>query len=185
MRKMILLCLMFFVMFAAGCTSHYGPSEHDGQFLEAVPYPDSTEILYKEEADGMMLYFYKDETGFRHSVISSNGNIMLNSDAVELDPKDGMNFTIHDAPELHIIILAGVISNEKIQTISLKQNGIENYGMIIEPKKGSRIWYVIFERTDLNFHMSKEPFKIEGLSDEGNVLWEDEVFLRNAYKWGS
>ena len=84
----------------------------------------------------MMLYFYKDENGFRHSVISSNGNIMLNSDALELDPKDGMNFTIHDAPELHIIILAGVISNKKIQTISLKQNGIENYGMIIEPKKG-------------------------------------------------
>lgn len=106
---------MFLLLFAADRTSNYDHSAQDGQFLEAVPYPDSTEILNKLEIDEGMLYFYKDETGFRYSLISNDGNIRLNSDALELDPKMGVNWSINEDPNLSIIILAGVISNKKIQ----------------------------------------------------------------------
>ena len=86
--------------------------------------------------------------------------------------------------DLNIIILAGVISNEKVQEISLKQNGIENFGMIVETKKGITVWYAIFDRVYDNRTISNEPFKLQGLSDKGEVLWEDEVFIKNAHKWG-
>ncbi|WP_147536156.1 hypothetical protein [Bacillus marasmi] len=184
MRKMILLGLMFIVMYAAGCTSNDDHSAQDGQFLRTVPYPDSTEILNKLEIDEGMLYFYKDETGIRHSFVSNDGNIRLNSDVMELDSIKGVNWAINEDPNLSIIILAGVISNKEIQEISLKQNGIENDGIIMEPKKELRFWYAIFDRVVGNGVVSEEPFKIEGLSDEGKVLWEDEVFIKYTQKWG-
>ena len=159
MRKVILLGLMFFVMFAAGCTS-----VQDDQFLSAVPYPDSTEILYKQEIDEGILYFYKDETGFRHSLVSYDGNVYVNSDALELNPKMGADWSINEDPHLNIMILAGVISNEKIQTISIKQNRFEHLGVIVEPKKGPKVWFAMFEKSFMGgYNLRKEHIQINHL----------------------
>ena len=174
MRKMILLCLMFFVMFATGCTS--AQDAQDDQFWGAIPYPDSTELLYKEKIDEGILYFYQDETGFRHSLVSYDGNVYVNNNAPKLAPKKCVHsLSINEDPRLNIIILAGVISNEKIQQITLKQEGYgANFGVIYEPKRGLKIWNVMFEKD----YTPQEPFKIKGFSYKGEVLCEDEVFIK-------
>ena len=182
MGKIILLGLLFFIIFTGGCTASVDHSAQGDSLMEAVPYPDSTEILDKLDIDEGRLYFYKDETGFRHSIVSNDSNITLNSETVELAPKAGVNWTLNDAAELNIIILAGVISNEKVQEISLKQNGIEHFGMIVETKKGVTVWYTIFDRAYDHRTISNELFKLQGLSDNGEVLWEDEVSIKNAHK---
>jgi hypothetical protein len=94
MRKIILLGLMFFVMFAAGCTSLVDHSAQHDSLMGAVPDPDSTEILDKLDIDEGRLYFLKDETGFRHSIVSNDGDITLNSDAIELDSKAGVKLKL-------------------------------------------------------------------------------------------
>ena len=73
-----------------------------------------------------MLYFYQRwRPVFADLLVSYDGNVYLSSDALELDPKMGVDWSINEDPHLNIIILVGVISNEKIQKIPLKQNRIE------------------------------------------------------------
>ena len=182
MRKMILLCLMFFVMFATGCTS--AQDAQDDQFWGAILYPDSTELLHKENIDEGILYFYEDGTGFHHLLVAYDGNVYVNNTPPKLAPKKCVqSLSINDDPRLNIIILAGVISNEKIQQITLKEDGYgSNFGVIYEPNSGMfddpekrlKIWNIMFEKG----YTPKEPFKIKGFSNKGEVLCEDEVFIK-------
>jgi hypothetical protein len=186
MRKIVSLLLLLVVILVTACTSDYDHSGQDKPFLGSVPNPESTVILHKQEIDEGTLYFYKDQTGFRHAIISKRGDFRLNSENVPLNPETGMNWTINGDPDFPIIILSGVISNKKIQEITIKQNGVEHTAGIVKTDKGTRFWFVIFDRVDLDKYVAKKPYTVEGLSSHnGKVLWNEEIFVKNAYKWGT
>ena len=71
-------------MFAGGCTAIVDHSAQEDSLMEAVPYPDSTEILDKLDIDEGRLYFLKDEAGFRHSIVSNDSSTIKKDVSVVL-----------------------------------------------------------------------------------------------------
>ena len=75
MRKLLLISILLPLLTACSITS----SNNTDKFLESVPYPNSTEILDKQQKDDYEIVFYKDETGFRigyKKLVMSIGQIL-------------------------------------------------------------------------------------------------------------
>ena len=103
MRKYIVIFLLGFLM--VGCTSNTIE-----KFVDSVPYPESTEVLYKEEIENGTIIFYKDESGFRHAFVSDKLKSLNNSRNLELNPQDGFAWTMMNIYNIPMVTFAGVMT---------------------------------------------------------------------------
>ncbi|MGM9988968.1 MAG: hypothetical protein ACI35O_17305, partial [Bacillaceae bacterium] len=136
-------------------------------FMDYVPHPKSTVLLHQQKIKNGTLYVYKDETGLRQMFISNDLKVNNNSANVELKPKEGISWGMLDNQKVSIVSLAGMVTNEDIQSVVVKQGAEEKQATIVETQEG-RMWSTYFEDT-------LEPFKTEARSSDGRLIWENPV----------
>ncbi|WP_274310269.1 hypothetical protein [Solibacillus daqui] len=145
------------------------------EFIENVPYPKSTEIIYEENFENGEIILYKDETGFRIAFRSDKTGDWTHSSNAELKPKDEFDWTMNNDPTIPIAMFAGVITTEEIIKVIVKQRTLENEAKIIETEEGLRFWFTSFDTLEESHSGEPDPLKIEAFDSNGNLLWKDEV----------
>lgn len=143
---------------------------------ENISHPKSTEILYKEEIENGTIVLYKDKSGFRHAFISDKLKIINRSVNGELNPKDGFDCTMNNDPNIPIVTFAGVITNDEITDVLVKQKTVEKKAKIIELDKDLIIWFTYFDILERPDPGKPDPLRIEALSSSGEVLWKHGVY---------
>lgn len=169
MKKYIMIFILGLLM--VGCSSNTTE-----KFLDNVSYPKSTEILYKEEIENGTIILYKDESGFRHAFISDKLKSINYSGNGELNPKDGFDFTMNNDPKIPIVTFAGVITNDEITDVLVKQKTVEKKAKVIEIDKDLIIWFTYFDILEKPDPGKPDPLRIEALSSSREVLWKDGVY---------
>ncbi|MBP1933369.1 hypothetical protein [Ammoniphilus resinae] len=166
--------VIFFITFItilAGCTL----SNNDivmKQFMEKAPNPESIVVLHKEELNNGIIILYKDESGFRHAFFSEKLGYWNMSGNAELNPKDGFNWTMNNDSNIPIVTFAGVLTNDKIKKVMIKQETLESQAKIIETEQG-RIWFTYFDTLE---NANPDPLKVEALSDSGQIVWKEGIY---------
>ncbi|WP_416150282.1 hypothetical protein ACM26V_04665 [Salipaludibacillus sp. HK11] len=134
---------------------------------EVLPYPESSEILFKEVEDTYYEFFYRDETGYNLIVSSLEERSTEHFNFYQLDPTEDFNWFGGDST------YNGFIADSQIQSVRVIQNETVYDAEIITINENLRVWYSIieFERKSL----SEEPdkMKIEALNEEGEVIWQE------------
>lgn len=97
------------ILLLSACT----PQE-EKQFLNKVPYPDSTKVLHKESYKDGTIILYKDKTGFRAGYYVEKKDYLVDSGNIELNPKDGFTWGMNHDPQVPLVLFAGVITDEQI-----------------------------------------------------------------------
>jgi hypothetical protein len=170
MKKIIIFLIL--VLLLIGCS-------HDAEqvLTEQFPYPESTEILYEETIEKGEIILYKDESGFRHAFVTQGeSQNWTNSGNAELNPIDGFSWTMINDVKTPIFTLAGVITNDEITDVIVKQKTEEKTANILYTKDGLKVWYAYFDILEEPNPGEPDPLKIEALSNEGEILWKDGVY---------
>ena len=79
-------------------------------------------------------------------------------------------------PKIPITMFGGIITNEQITTVLVKQKTIEKEATIVETNEGFRGWYVTFDSLENANPGEPDPLKIEAFDTNGNILWKDGVY---------
>jgi hypothetical protein len=149
--------------------------------MEVAPYPQSTEILYEEYIENGTMLLYKDESGFRQAFYSEKEGYWSHTGNAELNPKDGFTWNMNNNPNIPLAMFSGVITEDKIQQVIVKQKTVEQEAKIIVTKEGYRIWYANFDILEEPSHGEPDPLKIEAFDIHGNVLWKDGVYENGLF----
>lgn len=137
-----------------------------------VPY-EKSDILYQENLEKGNIVLYKSSTGFRHAFYSNElnrWNVSLNA---EMNPAEGVSWTMINDTKTPIFTLAGIISNSQVKKILVKQKTVEKNAKIIKIDDNFSVWYVTFDVLEKG---TPDPLKIEASSDTGEILWKDGVY---------
>ena len=68
-----------------------------------------------------------------------------------------------------IFTLAGVITNDEITDVIVKQKTEEKTANILYTKDGLKVWYAYFDILEEPNPGEPDPLKIEALSNEGEI----------------
>ncbi|MGG0177570.1 hypothetical protein [Gottfriedia acidiceleris] len=172
MKKLFILFLCLILVSCSAKT--VTPSSH--KFINHVPFPKSTTLLYKEKIDEGTIYLYKDKSGFHHAFSSNDLNIWFNSGNAEVRPKEGFDWTMNNDPKVPNVTFAGVITRDDIISVIVKQKTMEKEAKIINTKQGIRVWFATFKFLEDADKGKPDPLKIEAYSREGKLVWKDGVY---------
>ncbi|WP_144240550.1 hypothetical protein [Paenibacillus sabinae] len=168
-----LLVFVLLVTALSGCLSL--TNNAIDQLMKSVPFPESTHLLYSTNVDNGKIALIIDESGFRTAFYSNrinNWNITGNADA---NPKDGFSWTMLNAPYIPIVIFGGVINDDNITTVLVKQRTLSKQAYVINLNQG-RYWYVLFDTLEQPEMNESDPLKIEAIEKNGEVLWKNGIY---------
>ncbi|WP_088033248.1 hypothetical protein [Evansella clarkii] len=134
---------------------------------EIVPYPESTEILYKEVEEDRYVLFYTDETGFNLRVSSLEDRITEQFYFYGLNPTDNFNWFGGGS------IYNGFIGDNQIQSVRVIQNETVYDAKIITINENMRVWYSIIDYERKSVSEQPDKIRIEALNEEGEVIWQE------------
>lgn len=174
MKKKLLL-VSIVLLLQTGCSYSFSINSTE-DFLESVPHPKSTEILDKLQKEDYEVVFYEDETGFRIGYKKSDDEYWTHTGNGEIDPDDGMDWVMINNPQVPLTLFGGVITNEQITSVLVKQKTIEKEAAIVENAEGMRCWFVTFDTLEEADAGEPDPLKIEAFDSNGNVLWKDGIY---------
>ncbi|QED46971.1 hypothetical protein [Cytobacillus dafuensis] len=171
--KKILLFFSVFLLLNTACSNT--SSNITELSLENFPHPKSTEILDRQRKDDYEIVFYTDETGYRIGYKKLDGEYWTHTGNGEINPTDGFDWVMNNDPTIPITLFGGIITDEKITTVFVKQKTMEKEAEIIATDEGLRFWFTTFgslEEPDLG---DPDQLKIEAFDDNGNILWKDGI----------
>lgn len=73
-------------------------------------------------------------------------------------------------------IFAGIITDEKITEVIVKQRTVEHTAKIIDINDGKRYWFTTFDELEEPLNGEADPLKIEAYDNEGNIYWKSGVY---------
>ncbi|WP_298472303.1 hypothetical protein [uncultured Psychrobacillus sp.] len=174
MKKKLLLVFIVLLL-QTGCSYTFSINSTE-DFIESVPHPKSTEILDKLQKEDYEVVFYEDETGFRIGYKKSVDEYWTHTGNGEIDPGDGMDWVMFNNPKVPLTLVGGIITNDQITTVLVKQKTIEKGATIVEISEGLRCWFVTFDALEEADAGEPDPLKIEAFDSNGNVLWKEGVY---------
>ena len=177
----ILVIIISIVLITSACTLKES-DDIEKQIMKKVPFPQSTIILHTEKFNEGEVILYEDESGFRAAFFSAKDDYILSSSNAEVNPKDGFTWTMGNDPNVPFVLFSGVITDEKIEEVVVKQKTLGRKAKIIETNEGKRIWYATFdvlEKADIG---KPDPLKIEAYDNEGNIYWKDGVYEEGLFR---
>lgn len=149
--------------------------------MEKAPFPESIELLHQEELPVGIMVLYKDETGFRHAFYSHSLGYWTISGNGCFNPPDGLTWTMIHDPNIPIASFAGVITDDEITDVMVRQLTLHRQAKIIDTEKG-RIWYTYFDRLENADPGQPSPLKIEGLSSRGQLIWKEGIYEGKLFR---
>ncbi|QAY66013.1 hypothetical protein ET464_06030 [Paenibacillus protaetiae] len=149
--------------------------EKMNMLLQKIRNPESFELLYKEKVDEGMFVLFQDNSGFRHAFFSNKTGYWNPSANTEINPRDGFTWGMTNDPNISISTFAGVITNNQIQKVIIRQMNSVKQAKIIQTEQG-RFWFLIINKLDPSI------LNIEALSSEDNIIWKDGVYDGKYYR---
>lgn len=142
-------------------------------FIDYLPSPETTKILYKETDESSFATLYTDETGIYLLLASNepkyNGNIHIST----LNPAEGVNWSIGSDPNHYMF--GGVITNKEIHNLQVWLNDNIHKSKIIKINEEVNIWYSVFEYDKKSNSKESDKIKLEALDNNGIILWEESL----------
>ncbi|KEF37113.1 hypothetical protein M670_03706 [Schinkia azotoformans MEV2011] len=179
---MKLKVILFVMLLTSACSFNATTNSVDEKIMENVAYPQSTEIIYKENFKNGIIVLYQDRTGFRSDFFIIKENYFVKGGNAELNPEGGLSWTMRNDPHIPIVLFGGVITDEKIEEIIVKQRTVEQKARIIDTDYGKRYWFATFEVLEESLHGEGDPLKIEAYDDKGNLYWKSGVYDEGLYE---
>lgn len=171
MKKMILLSIILLLITA--CSNN----NINEDFLKNVPLPgSSTKILYEQQKKDYKIVLYQDESGFRVGYKKLDGKYWTHTGNGELNPEDGFNWVMNNNPTIPIALFGGIITNEQITAVLVKQITMEKEATIVETDEGLRCWFVTFDSLEKPDYGEPDPLKVEAFDKNGKILWQEGVY---------
>ena len=138
---------------------------------EILPYPESTEILYKEIQEKEFTIIYKDKTGYNLNFSSIKSGYVSHWPLFQIEPTDDINWT--GGTSHNEYFLGGFITDTEIKTVQVYENDEVHETNIIELTDNTSVWYTIFDYERKSTPEDADQIKIEALDKDGIILWED------------
>ncbi|MFC4808613.1 hypothetical protein [Paenibacillus sp. GCM10023250] len=184
--KRIIAIIAIIVGIGLSGTAILNISLHHNKFDEIDSLLEKTQsksfdLIYQEKAENGLFVLFKDEFGFRHAFFSNKLKVWNVSGNTEASPEDGFTWTMTNAPNIPILTFAGVITNEAIQTVIVKQRTLTKQAKIITTTQG-RVWFTHFDELEAAASGQPDPLKIEALSRDGRVIWREGIYDGMYYR---
>jgi hypothetical protein len=173
-----MVILLLFIMITGACSVNETNIEE--QFLKRVPFPNSTIILHIEDHNGGKIILYKDKSGFRAAFYKEKADFIQSTGNAELNPQDGFEWTMSNTPGM--ALFAGVISDEAIIKVIVKQRTIEQQAKIISINNSERYWFATFDVLEKSLNGEGDPLKIEAYDKEGSLYWKSGIYEGSLYE---
>lgn len=141
-------------------------------FMESVPHPDSTEILYEHKTASYEVVFYTDESGFRIGYKEQNHEQWTHAGIAETNPADGFAWVMEHDPTIPIALFGGMITDENISSVRVKQQTLEQQGTIFQ-LHDKKVWYARFESLESG---TPDALKIEAYNDQQELVWRQGIY---------
>lgn len=177
MKKLIILLILGLLL--SGCSRNT-----EQKFTEQFPFSKSTVILYEQTLEKGDIVLYKDETGFRHAFIPKwkDSKYWISSANGELNPQDGFDWTMINDVNTPLVTFAGIITNDKITDVIVKQKTLEKKSSVVQTEKEQRIWFTYFDTLEKADPGQPAPLKIEALSSQGEILWKEGIYDGHLFR---
>ncbi|WP_394190668.1 hypothetical protein [Paenisporosarcina quisquiliarum] len=178
----ILVIIISIVLITSACNLKDSDNV-ENQIMKKVPFPQSTNILHTENYKDGTIILYEDQTGFRADFFSIKDDYFSGGGNANGNPKDGFNWTMRNSPKIPLVLFAGVITDEEIKEVIVKQKTLKRNAKIIEINEGKRIWFTTFDVLEKADNGKSDPLKIEAYDNEGNMYWKDGIY-EEGYFYG-
>jgi hypothetical protein len=146
-----------------------------GQLLKTAPFPKSTRVLYDNRELDRRITLLQDESGLRLGMYDDQDKRWGISGNAEVAPADGLSWTMLNDTGIPRVVFGGVLTDDNITTVLIKQKTIEKYAIILTANN-LRVWYVSFELLEKADPGGFDPLKIEASAADGTVLWKSGVY---------
>lgn len=173
---MKLKIILFVLLLTSACSFYETTKSVDEKILESVVDPQSTKIIYKENFKNGVIVLYQDKTGFRSDFFILKENYSVNGGNAKLNPEDGLSWTMRNDPHIPIVLFGGVITDEMIEKVIVKQRTVEQIAKIIDINDGKRYWFAVFDILEESLNGEADPLKIEAYDKEGNLYWKSGIY---------
>lgn len=180
--KFVSISIILLITLITSACSLKTSNDNENRFMKKVPYPESTHILYTKKSDVGTIVLYEDETGFRAAFDTGQENRFMSTGNIELYPKDGFAWGMENDPSIPLVLFAGVITEEKIDSVIVKQKTLEKKATVINTKDGKRVWFIPFNELEESDKGKPDPLKIEALDKEGNVYWKEGTYKEGVFR---
>jgi len=171
--KNIIFVFSICLIFITGCSKD--SSKNVEKFIETVPFPKSTKILDEQEIDHYKVVFYSDETGYRFAYKQNNADRWTHTGNGEINPDDGFDWVMINNPLIPVAFFGGIITNNQITSVKVKQKTSEKSAQIIDSNDGLRYWFS-FDKLESPESGKSDPLKIEAYDKNRNIVWKDGVY---------
>lgn len=168
--------IILIIIFITGCSI---TNEDKIDMLLEKTQPKTFELLYQEQVNKGMVVLYKDDSGFRHAFFSNKTEYWNTSGNAELNPKDGFTWGMINDPNIPILTFAGLITDDEIQNVLVRQNTLNQQAKIISTEQG-RYWFTYFDYLE-EAPGQPDPLKIEALTGDGKIVWKDGIYDGKLY----
>jgi len=152
------------------------------QIMDKVPFPQSTIIWHTEKFNDGEIILYEDKSGFRAAFFSAKDDYFFGTGNAEVNPKDGFTWAMIHDPTAPFVLFSGVITDERIEEVVVKQITLEKKAKIIETNEGKTIWYATFDVLENADSGKPDPLKIEAYDSEGNIYWKDGYYEEGFFR---
>jgi len=171
-KTLFSIVILFIFIIITGACSVKEQINVEEQIMKRVPFPKSTNILHIEDHKGGKMILYKDKSGFRASFYREKDDYFQGTSNAELNPHDGFDWTMSNMSGM--AIFAGIITDEKITKVIVKQRTVEHQAEIIDINDGKRHWFTTFDELEESLNGESDPLKI--YDKEGNLYWKSGVY---------
>jgi len=171
--KNIISVFIICLFFIAACSND--SSKNVEKFIETVPFPKSTKILDEQEIDHYKVVFYSDETGYRFAYKQNNGEYWTHTGNGVMKPDDGFDWVMINNPLISVAFFGGIISDNQITSVKVKQKMSEKSTKIIDSNDGLRYWFS-FDKLESSESGKPDPLKIEAYDKNGKIVWKNGVY---------
>ncbi|MCA1029712.1 hypothetical protein LCL95_01545 [Bacillus timonensis] len=161
------------LLFISACTTEKNYIE---DFYQNVPQQESTFILHELKLKNGILLLYQDKTGYRQAFYSKGKQVWSLTANAELKPSDGISWLMNNDPTIPLAMFGGVLTDDQIQKVVVKQKTLVQEASILDSGKGYRVWYALFDRLENPSPGEPDPLKIEAFDLEGDILWKNGVY---------
>jgi len=177
----LLVIIISIILITSACSVEKN-NDIENLIMKKVQFPQSTVIFHTEKFKDGEILLYEDQFGYRAAFFSVKDDYFSSSSNAEVNPKDGFTWTMVNDPNVPVVVFSGVITDDKIEEVIVKQKTLERKAKIIEIKERKRIWFATFEVLEKADNGKPDPLKIEAYDNEGNIYWKDGVYEEGFFR---
>lgn len=151
-------------------------------FLKSVPNPDDAHYLHEIQREKADIVLYQDNDGLHLAYKKYAGKEWMFTSSLDFDMQDGFSWTMNNMPPLRVVLFAGLITDDEMTKVVVKQKTLQKEATIFQTDDGQRVWFATFDTLEDGDKNGPDPLKIEVLNDSDKLLWKSGIYEDGLYE---